>query len=40
MRPETKERIAKWLGYLLGIVIAGLTLFWAFYKIYNFASLF
>ncbi|MEJ7600927.1 MAG: hypothetical protein WKG01_23680 [Kofleriaceae bacterium] len=40
MEPRTKDRIAKGLGYALGVVIAGLVVFWAVYKVYNFVSLF
>lgn len=40
MEPRTKDRIGKVLGYLLGAILAGLVLFWAAYKIFNFASLF
>jgi hypothetical protein len=40
MEERTKARIAKALGYLLGAVLAGLVLFWAFYKVYNFVALF
>lgn len=40
MEQRTKDRIAQGLGYVLGAVVAGLAVFWAIYKIWNFASLF
>lgn len=39
MQPRTKERIGKALGYVLGAILAGLVIFWAFYKVYNFVAL-
>jgi biotin transporter BioY len=40
VQPQTKDRIAKGLGYVLGFVTALLVLGWAAYKLWNFISLF
>jgi hypothetical protein len=37
---EREDKIVKVLGYAVGAVVGGLAVFWAMYKIYNFASLF